>query len=103
MTFVILFFGWFCCSILAYQIGKEYAKGIDMNPIQFGSVYITPIETIDPPTDAMVRTFFCTICDNAHLQRGPIVRVWRDSVPGVEGYATNASPDCLKAIRPSEL
>ena len=103
MTFVILFFELFCCSILAYQIGKEYAKGIDMNPIQFGSVYITPIETIDPPTDAMVRTFFCTICDNAHLQRGPIVRVWRDSVPGVEGYATNASPDCLKAIRPSEL
>ena len=30
MTFVILFFELFCCSILAYQIGKEYAKGIDM-------------------------------------------------------------------------
>ena len=31
MTFVILFFGWFCCRILAYQIGKEYAKGIGMD------------------------------------------------------------------------
>ena len=69
-----------------------------MTPIQFGSVYITPIETIDPPADAMVRTFFCAICNKAHLQSGPIMRVWRDSIPGVEGYATNASPKCLRAL-----
>ena len=69
-----------------------------MTPTQFGSVYITPIETIDPPSDAMVRTFFCTICDKAHLQSGPIVRVWRDSIPGIEGYATNANLECLLAI-----
>lgn len=66
--------------------------------VKVGSVYITPIETIDPPADATVRTFFCTICDNAHLQSGPIVRVWRDTIQGVEGYATNASPDCLAEL-----
>ena len=70
-----------------------------MTTIQLGSVYITPIETIDPPADAMVRTFFCAICNKAHLQSGPIVRVWRDSIPGVEGYATNASLDCLEGIK----
>ena len=38
MTFVILFFELFCCSILAYQIGKEYAKGIDMSRT-IGEIY----------------------------------------------------------------
>ena len=66
--------------------------------IKFGSVYITPIETIDPPADAMVRTFFCTICNRAHMQSGPIVRVWRDTIEGVEGYATNASLECLRTL-----
>ena len=66
--------------------------------IKFGSVYITQIETIDPPADAMVRTFFCTICNRAHLQSGPIVRVWRDTIESVEGYATNASLECLRTL-----
>ena len=65
---------------------------------KFGSVYITQIETIDPPADAMVRTFFCAICDKAHMQSGPIVRVWRDTIEGVEGHATNASPECLRDL-----
>ena len=63
-----------------------------------GGVYITQIETIDPPADAMVRTFFCTICNRAHMQSGPIVRVWRDTIEGVEGYATNASLECLRDL-----
>lgn len=52
------------------------------------------IETIDPPTDAMVRTFHCAVCDKDHLQSGPIARVW---VYYQEGYATQASPECLEA------
>ena len=53
------------------------------------------IETIDPPADAMARTFHCAVCDKAHLQSGPIARVW---VNYQEGYATQASPECLEAI-----
>ena len=53
------------------------------------------IETIDPPADAMVRTFHCAVCDKAHLQSGPIARVL---VNYQEGYATQASPECLEAI-----
>ena len=56
------------------------------------------IEMIDPPSDAMVRTFHCAVCDKTHLQSGPIARVW---VSYQEGYATQASPDCLEAINPS--
>ena len=49
------------------------------------------IETIDPPADAMVRSFHCQICDKAHLQTGEIVRIW---VKYQEGYASQAAPVC---------
>lgn len=49
------------------------------------------IETINPPPDAMVRSFHCQICDKQHLQIGEIVRIW---VKYQEGYASQAAPEC---------
>ena len=53
------------------------------------------IEEIDPPADAMVRTFYCVICDRAHLQTGQIARVW---VRAAGGYSANASMACFEAM-----
>ena len=52
------------------------------------------IETINPPADAMVRTFHCHVCNCQHLQDGPIARIW---INYQEGYAANAHPDCVDA------
>ena len=53
------------------------------------------IETINPPADAMVRTFHCQICDKQHLQTGEIARVW---VYYQEVYACQAALSCLDAV-----
>lgn len=55
------------------------------------------IETIDPPADAMVRTFHCAICDRQHLQKGQIARVW---VKYQEGYASQAAQECFEQLTP---
>ena len=49
------------------------------------------IEITDPPSDAMVRSFHCCICDKQHLKKGRIVRVW---VGGAGGYASQAAESC---------
>jgi hypothetical protein len=51
------------------------------------------IEKINPPTDAMVRTFHCQICDQQHLQIGELARVW---VNFQEGYASQAAMICYE-------
>lgn len=54
------------------------------------------IEIIDPPAEAMVRTFHCHVCDKAHLQEGEIARIW---VFYQDGYSTQASMECVKKLQ----
>lgn len=54
------------------------------------------IEKIEPPTDAMVRSFHCQICDKQHLQTGELVRVW---VNYEEGYSSQAALSCFEKVK----
>lgn len=54
------------------------------------------IEKINPPADAMVRSFHCVICNKTHLQSGEIARVW---VMYQQGYASQAAVSCLQEVK----